>query len=287
MPLAIQPANKNSIWLKVVSHLFNRNKNQVSKFNKSASAEENTPAPADCDQRRLMSIIAETPAVWKSVLAAILSGLTFGLMAVLLVILLASSLREIGFYFQPKKEIWYNFSATSPKRLKMLSAKIERQVADLQRQFDRLTPSEPYLIIDSSENLIHLKKKNQLLHQGICSTGSYTLLKTADGNEEWIFKTPRGMFHIQGKLEDPVWRMPDWAFVEEGLPVPAADADERFEYGVLGDYALSLGQGYLIHGTLYQRYLGMPVTHGCIRLGDNELKIVYRSLAIGSKVFIY
>jgi len=56
---------------------------------------------------------------------------------------------------------------------------------------------------------------------------------------------------------------------------------------VLGDYALSLGDGYLIHGTLYQRYLGLPVTHGCVRLGDKELEIVYQALKVGSKVFIY
>jgi len=61
----------------------------------------------------------------------------------------------------------------------------------------------------------------------------------------------------------------------------------RFEYGVLGDYALSLGDGYLIHGTLYQRFLGLPVTHGCIRLNDENLELVYRSLQVGSKVYIY
>jgi len=56
---------------------------------------------------------------------------------------------------------------------------------------------------------------------------------------------------------------------------------------VLGDYALSLGDGYLIHGTLYQRLLGMPVTHGCIRLNDDDLKEVFNALSVGSKVYIY
>jgi lipoprotein-anchoring transpeptidase ErfK/SrfK len=56
---------------------------------------------------------------------------------------------------------------------------------------------------------------------------------------------------------------------------------------VLGEYALELGDGYLIHGTLYKRMLGMPVTHGCVRLGDEDLRVVYRNLQIGSKVFIY
>jgi L,D-transpeptidase YbiS len=69
--------------------------------------------------------------------------------------------------------------------------------------------------------------------------------------------------------------------------VPLPNHYSRYEYGVLGEYALGLGEGYLIHGTLYQRFLGLPVTHGCIRLNDDDLEFVYKSLEIGSKVFIY
>jgi L,D-transpeptidase YbiS len=186
-----------------------------------------------------------------------------------------------------KNDLYIGQPELEASQLKRALRRSQRTVANLQRKVNRLTPVEPYLIIDTSENLIFLKKGKRLIHQGVCSTGSYIMLKTVDGSEKWIFKTPRGMFKIQSKIEDPVWRMPDWAFIEEGLPVPEPDSHERFESGVLGDYALSLGEGYLIHGTLYQRFLGLPVTHGCVRLGDKELVIVYRSLKVGSKVFIY
>ena len=102
-----------------------------------------------------------------------------------------------------------------------------------------------------------------------------------------MFKTPKGEFKIRGKVTSPVWKKPDWAFVEEGLPVPSSNHHSRFESGVLGDYALNLGDGYMIHGTLYQRFLGLPVTHGCIRLNDENLELVYKSLLVGSKVYIY
>jgi L,D-transpeptidase YbiS len=42
----------------------------------------------------------------------------------------------------------------------------------------------------------------------------------------------------------------------------------------------------MIHGTLYQRLIGLPVTHGCIRLADDDLEAVYKTLAPNSKVFI-
>ena len=80
---------------------------------------------------------------------------------------------------------------------------------------------------------------------------------------------------------------PDWAFIEEGLPVPKPGDPSRFERGVLGDYALRMADGYLLHGTLYQRFLGMPVTHGCIRLGDADLEVVYHTLPVGAYVYIY
>jgi len=164
--------------------------------------------------------------------------------------------------------------------------KIGREIANLDRRLGVKTPKSYYLIINSTANIINLYKGTELIKSDMCSTGSYTLLKNGD-EQEWMFKTPKGEFRIQGKITSPVWRKPDWAFVEEGLPVPPADHHTRYEAGVLGDYALSLGHGYLIHGTLYQRFLGLPVTHGCIRLNDESLKLVYQSLSLGSKVYIY
>jgi L,D-transpeptidase ErfK/SrfK len=133
------------------------------------------------------------------------------------------------------------------------------------------TPKTSYLVVNTS---------------GLCSTGSYIKLE-GEGEQKWIFKTPRGEFKIRDKKVDPVWKKPDWAFIEEGLPVPSKNHASRFEYGTLGDYALILGDGYMIHGTLYQRFLGKPVTHGCVRLGDDDLKQVFSTLNIGSKVYIF
>jgi len=161
----------------------------------------------------------------------------------------------------------------------------EKKIGKLNRQLSRLVPKSPYIVINTTKNEFYLYKNQTLMHQGKCSTGSYVLL--LDDNKHWMFKTPKGEFFIQGKTTAPIWKKPDWAFIEDGLPIPSPNAPARYEYGVLGDYALSLGHGYLIHGTLYQRFLGLPVTHGCIRLGDDDLEIVYQTLNLGSKVFIY
>lgn len=163
----------------------------------------------------------------------------------------------------------------------------KNEITRLERRLASYVPTQTYIVINTVDNRFSLYRNRQLIREGYCSSGSYTLLKTEEGDKEWIFKTPRGRLSIQGKITQPVWRKPDWAFVEEGLPVPGPTDPSRYEYGVLGKYAMSLGDGYLIHGTLYQRQLGMPVTHGCIRLGDEDLEVVFQSLSVGSRVYIY
>lgn len=161
-----------------------------------------------------------------------------------------------------------------------------KSVKSLQKKILTYNPKSTYLVINTTLNEFRLLRGSKLLREGICSTGSYIRLEN-DNNQQWFFRTPKGKFTIQGKTTNPVWRKPDWAFVEEGMKVPPENHPTRYEKGVLGDYALSLGNGYLIHGTLYKRYLGLPVTHGCVRMNDDDLESVYNNLQVGSRVYIY
>ena len=43
----------------------------------------------------------------------------------------------------------------------------------------------------------------------------------------------------------------------------------------------------MIHGTLYERLLGRSVTHGCIRVGFEDLKVLFDSVQVRTKVFIF
>jgi lipoprotein-anchoring transpeptidase ErfK/SrfK len=168
------------------------------------------------------------------------------------------------------------------KQVTMVAKDIQR----LSRKYNAYTTGQSYIVINTTDNRFFLYRNKKLIREGFCSSGSYTMLQT-EGNKKWIFKTPKGKYWIQGKTTNPVWKKPDWAFVEEGLPVPPKDDFSRYEYGVLGDYALAIGDGYMIHGTIYKRFLGMPVTHGCVRLNDEDLEVIYNTLNLGSKVYIF
>ncbi len=156
----------------------------------------------------------------------------------------------------------------------------------LEAALSRKVPRGSWLVIDQTHNRLRLMKGNETVLDAPCSAGSGMVLKEGSGGRVWVFDTPRGRFQVLAKLANPVWRRPDWAFVEEGEPIPK-DPGDRLEYGSLGEYALYFGNGYLIHGTLYERLLGRPVSHGCIRLGREPLREVYRQAPIGTPVYIY
>jgi L,D-transpeptidase YbiS len=149
-----------------------------------------------------------------------------------------------------------------------------------------LRPSGTYIVIDTGRSALYLRDKDRILSEAVASSGSGSILVEPNGTRRWVFDTPRGEFTIESKTRNPVWRKPDWAFIEEGKPLPKNTAD-RLEEGVLGEYALGFGAGYFIHGTLYTRLLGKNVTHGCVRLGDEDLNAVYRAADIGTKVYIF
>jgi L,D-transpeptidase YbiS len=99
--------------------------------------------------------------------------------------------------------------------------------------------------------------------------------------------TPRGQFDVREKIEKPVWTKPDWAFVETREPVPPPEDPRRHVEGELGGYVFNLGDGYLIHGTRNEALLGRPVSHGCVRLGAQDLQRLYATAPRGTKVYIY
>jgi hypothetical protein len=186
-----------------------------------------------------------------------------------------------------KTEIVNDQELTKSSAYKKLIAGLNKDIQRLSLKYNGYTSGQSYIVINTTDNRFSLYTNKNLVREGSCSTGSYIMLQASSGNKKWVFKTPRGKYWIHGKKTNPVWKRPDWSFVEEGSKIPSANDDSRYEYGVLGDYALTLGDGYMIHGTIYKRFLGMPVTHGCVRLNDEDLKVVYNTLNIGSKVYIF
>jgi hypothetical protein len=74
---------------------------------------------------------------------------------------------------------------------------------------------------------------------------------------------------------------------DDTLYMPPLGTKNRRIYGELGSYRLDLGDGYLIHGTPEESTVGDAVTHGCVRLKEEDISWLYTNVPIGTGVYIY
>lgn len=139
--------------------------------------------------------------------------------------------------------------------------------------------------VDVSTNTIYLFNDGQLVKKSAAATGSGKTLE--NGDDVWEFYTPRGHLKVKGKIKDPVWRKPDWAFIEAGERVPPPDSPKRLVKGHLGKYALALGDGIMIHGTDDADSIGRYVSHGCIRVPDDMLDTLWKNVKVGTDVYVF
>ena len=160
------------------------------------------------------------------------------------------------------------------------------RVRALKARLAALAPEGAYAIVDTASNTLTLRQGERVLRTAIVSAGSGSVLRDPTGRRHWVFDTPSGVRSVQSKIKHPVWVKPDWAFIEEGESAPVRYND-RLDPGAMGEYAIGLGNGYFIHGTLYTRLLGRNVTHGCVRVGDQDLKTIFQALSMGARVILF
>jgi len=106
------------------------------------------------------------------------------------------------------------------------------------------------------------------------------------GKMDW--RTPLGLTHVSQMEKNPTWVPPASIRREHALngdPIPA-----RVPPGPdnpLGSHAMRLAVGdgtYLIHGTNNPIAVGMPVTHGCIRLYPDDVAALFPLVRVGTPV---
>lgn len=71
------------------------------------------------------------------------------------------------------------------------------------------------------------------------------------------------------------------------LFIPPVDTKQREVPGELGHFRLTLGDGYMLHGTPFANSIGASVTHGCVRLHDDDIEWLFDNTPVGTKVYLY
>jgi hypothetical protein len=97
-------------------------------------------------------------------------------------------------------------------------------------------------------------------------------------NEVWL-ERPGELPRPFAADEEVIW--------DSTLYIPPVGTKQRQLAGELGRYRLDLGEGYLIHGTPHTESVGEPSSHGCMRLGDEDIAWLYEHVPVGTTVYTY
>jgi L,D-transpeptidase ErfK/SrfK len=106
------------------------------------------------------------------------------------------------------------------------------------------------------------------------------------GKMDW--RTPLGVTRIVSKVRNPPWYPPESVrkeHEERGDPLPKVVPTGPDN--PLGAFAMRLGitsGSYLIHGTNNPVAVGMPVTHGCIRMYPEDIAALFPLVPVGTTV---
>jgi lipoprotein-anchoring transpeptidase ErfK/SrfK len=118
------------------------------------------------------------------------------------------------------------------------------------------------IYIDKSDNFLMVKNGEQVVKTYPISTGKDN-------------STPEGQFTITTKMEDPVW-------FKKGEVVPPGTPENHLGTRWLG---FDLPQ-YGIHGTVEPHLIGQSVSHGCVRMRNEDVEELFVYIPYGTKVRI-
>jgi L,D-transpeptidase-like protein len=133
----------------------------------------------------------------------------------------------------------------------------------------------------------HFVEQANKRHLGLAKVAPGQPVVTSDGS----------VIAVRG--DDVVRRRPDGSetvleaqdgreIVADGkIIVPPVGTNQRRYEGVLGTHRLNLGNGYAIHGTNQPNSIGRAVSHGCVRVRNEDIDKLYEMVPVGTPVYIY
>jgi lipoprotein-anchoring transpeptidase ErfK/SrfK len=123
------------------------------------------------------------------------------------------------------------------------------------------------VVVDLSDRRVYVSRYDEVI-------ASYPI---AIGKKGW--ETPTGNFKIIHKEHDPIWKHPiTGAVFEGGTDSPLGDrwigfwSDGRNEIG--------------FHGTPNVDLVGAAVSHGCLRMRNSDVRMLYSQVNIGTQVLV-
>jgi lipoprotein-anchoring transpeptidase ErfK/SrfK len=123
------------------------------------------------------------------------------------------------------------------------------------------------LVVDLSDRQLYLYQGSQL----------HRTYDVAIGKEDW--QTPIGVFHIMHKRKNPTWQHPiSGKIVPPGPENPLGAA--WIGFWVDGGYQIGF------HGTLETASIGKAISHGCLRMHNQDILELFDQVEEGWTVIV-
>lgn len=127
--------------------------------------------------------------------------------------------------------------------------------------------SDVEIILDLSDRLVELRVPDE----------DPILYEVAVGQDDW--QTPTGEFKVMDKREDPAWQHP----ITKDAIAPGPDNP----LGTRWIAFWSDGQAQIgFHGTNQEDLIGEAVSHGCVRMRNQDIEALYEKVSVGAKVIV-
>jgi len=138
-----------------------------------------------------------------------------------------------------------------------------------------LNEATPFLPDLERKLVLRLGERRVYLYVGEEVQASYPV---AVGKPGW--ETPVGTFSVLYKVKNPTWQNPFNGNV--GPPGPANPLGDRLiVFTPIGN------KGYAgFHGTTNESLIGQAVSHGCVRMKNNDIRALFELVELGTPVVV-
>ncbi|WP_179198091.1 L,D-transpeptidase [Nostoc sp. T09] len=130
-----------------------------------------------------------------------------------------------------------------------------------------LTSGKRQVVVDLSDRRAYVYRSDVVI-------ASYPV---AVGKKGW--ETPTGTFQVMHKQHDPIWRHP----ITNKVFAPGTDSPLGDRWiGFWSDGHNEIG----FHGTPDTNVMGSAISHGCLRMRNPDVRLLYKQVIVGTTVIV-
>ena len=130
-------------------------------------------------------------------------------------------------------------------------------------------------MVNGTRVVIYLDRRELEIYEGDTLRHTFPV---AIGQADW--ETPVGHFAVFDLRRDPVWQHP---ITKEAIaPGPDNPLGSRWIGFALAEDNYKVG----IHGTYAETLMGQAVSHGCVRMRNQDVQLLFNYLSIGTPVTV-